>query len=71
MASRILRSIERVESSHGWDFWNMPMRTLERLSDWYGRLCWIVESHERFGARQRDMDSIRRNRMTGPMGGGL
>lgn len=63
MASRLDRTIHKIEAAHGYDFWHMPMRTLERLSDWYGRLCWLVDRCAGYAARQSDLDGIRRNRI--------
>lgn len=58
MAARLVRSAERIEIAYEYDFGAMPVRVLERLSDWYGRLCWLADRCERFAFRQSQIDSI-------------
>ena len=63
MASRLIRSITRIENKYGWDFQAMPLRYLERLSDWYGRLVWLEFEPNSCAQRQLRLDEVRKARL--------
>lgn len=63
MASRLLRCIQAVEKKYTWDFQAMPLRHLERLSDWYGRLVWLDVEPNKCAQRQFILDAVRKSRL--------
>ena len=63
MASRLLRSIQAVEKKYQWDFHAMPLRHVERLSDWYGRLVWLDVEPNTCAQRQFILDVVRKSRL--------
>ncbi len=63
MASRLMRSIMKIENKYGWDFQAMPLRYLERLSDWYGRLVWLEVEPNSCSQRQMSLDAVRKARL--------
>jgi len=70
MAQRLVRAAEMIEVAYGYDFSAMPVRVLERLSDWYGRLCWLADRCERFAFRQSQIDGILKARAAIAKAGG-